>query len=117
MSVCANILFQTNDYPEAIINTLLPPDQFASMAVGTRQSITLDLTLNLHGMELDYAPYVTVTRLSETRVEVASLEPVIVMAEDFGLIPGIDTLRGLANLPAITPLTLVSFSIVFEAEL
>jgi hypothetical protein len=52
-------------------------------------------------------------KLSETNMVVTTQEPVIIKAEDFALVAGINKLKSLAHLPSIAYSVPVSFVLTF----
>lgn len=108
-------LFQTGLHPKATLTTRIDLAPFAGLAPGEQARVPLSGNLSLHGITAPIETEVTVTRAGRTRVVVASLDPVIVNAESFGLGSGIDELRKLAGLDSITADVPVSFQLSFEA--
>lgn len=109
------MLFETETYPSALVSATIDLSAYEDLGIGARTTDALEATLSLHGIEATLDASIFVTRISETRVEVSSVEPVILYVEDFNLADGIEALRSVANLPAITPASPVSFTLVFEA--
>mgnify|MGYP003113257904 CR=1 FL=1 len=110
-------LFETETYPDARVT--LPVDVAALEADGVLQpgdrvAINAEATLDLHGMSVPLETHLTVTRLSDDRVLVETSVPVLLHVEDFGLGGGLETLREIAGLPGIAPVTPVTVSLVFE---
>lgn len=110
-----SLFFETNNFPTASIRAAVAIDSFSGLAVGARTTAELDGVLTLHGAESTIYADVFVTRIAQTRVEVATSEPVIVHVSDFNLDAGLEALREIANLPSITPAVPVTFTLVFEA--
>ena len=111
-----SLFFETDTYPTATIRVAVDTDAFASLTVGERSAAELDGVLSLHGVDSSIYADVFVTRIAPARIEVASSEPVIVHVADFNLESGLEALREIANLPAITPAVPVTFTFVFEAS-
>ena len=108
--------FETARFPVANVAAQIDLAGYGDLAVGARKVTPLTLTLDLHGVQAPVEAQFFVTRLGERRVEVASVDPILVHVEDFALAAGLETLRGLANLPAITPVSPVSVNLVFDAR-
>ncbi|HHI88316.1 MAG TPA: YceI family protein [Hellea balneolensis] len=106
-------LFETDQWPEAVITASLNPKDYAGLASGQRVHKTIDVHVSLHGQEQDYEVPVWVSALAANKVLVESDGPILVEAADFGLEAGVEKLRELANLPEISPVVPVSFSLVF----
>lgn len=109
-------LFETGVYPNATVSLALDPGAFAGLGIGEslRQDVTAELFL--HGMTEEIEATLVVTRLGPDTVMVNSLAPVIIQADSFGLLDGIEKLRELAGLPEITPLAPVTFSLMFGKD-
>lgn len=107
------LFFETFTYPEAVITAQISPDQIADLAAVQRKQIDLPVTLSLHGVTAGLTVPVAVTLLNETRVAVATVQPVILKLEDFNLNPGREKLEEAAGV-TITPVGLVSMDLMFE---
>ena len=108
-----DILFNVANYPQAVISAKVDP-ALLSLGVGEQQQLTLPLNIAMHGFKVDTVANVLVSRLSETKILVSSLEPVVLYAFQFGFIEGIEELRVLAGLPSINPTVTVGFQLTFE---
>lgn len=106
-------LFETGSFPQAVFTADIDMAALGDLAVGERRAITLAGLLDLHGVQVPVEAQVYVTRIAPDRVSVETIAPVLIQAGDFNLEPGIEVLRGLANLPSITPTVPVSVSLVF----
>ena len=111
-----DMFFQIDDHPEASIEVTIDPAAYENLNVGEQKLTEIEGALSLHGVQADLSAQVAVTRIGPDRIAVASAQPVIVYVDDFNLAPGLEALREIANLPAITPAIPVTFSLVFEAE-
>ena len=108
-----DFLFQTETFPTATVTAKLDPTTFSALGVGDSVTVPVTATLNLHGEDGEIDTDLVVTRIGADKVLVETSKPVIVNAGDFALEGGVEKLRELANLPAITPAVPVTFSIVF----
>ncbi|MEO1475259.1 MAG: YceI family protein [Pseudomonadota bacterium] len=108
------VFFQTDTYPTATATTELDMAQFETLALGDSVSVPLDLNITLHGESQSNYHDVAVTRLGPNKVLVSSETPLILYAEDFGLLDGLSQLQALAGLDGITPIVPVNVSFVFE---
>jgi len=106
-------LFETNQYPFAHIEALVLPDDYELMPVGAQRTVTQSIDVSMHGHRASYDVDIVLTRLGVNKVQIQSAAPVVVEASDFGFEAGVETLRTLANLSAITQSVPVSFSLVF----
>ncbi|MGF1544326.1 MAG: YceI family protein [Parvularculaceae bacterium] len=109
------VFFEIANFPEATIETEIDAAAFKDLSVGERRPVDIDGALTLHGVEAPIVAEAFITRLSETRVAVDSAAPVPVDAAAFDLGDGVEALRELAGLPSITPASLVTFSLVYDA--
>lgn len=109
-----NELFEVSQFAAATISGKVDITTLTQLAVGETYTDTLKLTLSLHGVSKEVTSGVRVTKLSNGRVLVSSLEPVIINAEDYGLAKGIEKLRNLASLPTISWVVPVTYSLVFQ---
>jgi polyisoprenoid-binding protein YceI len=111
-----DILFQVTDHPTAQFTATIDLGTFQSLRVGDQVRVPLAGELSLHGMTAPIETMVSVTRAAPDRVMVATLDPIVVNAGSFNLLPGLAELQKLANLPSITPDVPVSFQLMFRAE-
>lgn len=109
------MLFETGQFPTATIRTNVDPSAIEGLGVGERTRQSLTGTLTLHGQDAQIDVDAFVTRISPTRVEVQSVEPVVVYLSDFNLEPGLERLREVAGLSSITASSPVTFTFVFDA--
>ncbi len=86
------------------------------LAPGAQLELRLPLTVNLHGKQHEYAAELLATRLDDRRFQVVTLEPLVINAEDFDLVPGLDSLRKLADLSAISLSVPVGAVLIFTAR-
>lgn len=110
------ILFEIARYPRAVFESDVPAGKFGAMAVGETESYEMKGSLTLHGATSEFIVPVTITRNSASSFSVASQRPLVISALTFGLADGVEALRKIAGLQAITPAVPVSFSLVFVQE-
>lgn len=106
-------VFKTATTPTATVKATLAMDEYAALAVGDTAISDITLTLNLMGVEKSIDASVSVVRLAENKVLVASRDQIIIDANEYGMTEGIKKLQELANLPSIEPVVPVSFQIQF----
>lgn len=107
------LFFETFTYPEAVITARIDAAQVADLAAEQRKLIDLPITLSLHGVEAPLTVPVAVTALGNDRVNVATVQPVILRLEDFKLNPGREKLEEAAGV-TITPVGLASLDLTFN---
>lgn len=107
------LFFETFTYPEATVTAVLDPQALQDLPSLRRKVISLPVTLALHGAEVELISEVAVTLLSTDRINISTLNPVILQLEDFNLMEGRDKLQEAANV-TITPLGIVNLNLAFD---
>ena len=107
------LFFETFTFPEATVTTILDPVSLQDLPSLRRKVISLPVTLSLHGVEVELEAEVAVTLLSNDRINISTLNPVILQLEDFNLMGGRDKLQEAANV-TITPLGIVNLNLAFD---
>lgn len=106
------MLFETALFPNATIAATVDFASISAMAPGSTATMQLPFTLDLHGSSGSYTADVLVTRL-EGGVVASTLKPIIVTADAFGLVAGVEALREVAGLTRISNAVPVTFSVTF----
>ena len=109
-------LFQIEQFPEATITTQIDLRPINGLAPGAQLELRLPLTVSLHGKQHEYPAELLATRLDDRRFQVVTLEPLVINAEDFDLVPGLESLRKLADLSAISLSVPVGAVLIFTAR-
>lgn len=109
-------LFEFAKFPEATVNALIDLRPINDLANGAQVELRLPLTVTLHGKQHNYDALLLATRLDERRFQVVTLEPLVLRAEHFDLLPGLSTLRKMAGLKSISPSVPVSAVLIFTAR-
>ena len=109
-------LFQIDRFPDALITTKIDLRPINDLAPGAQLELLLPLTVDLHGKQHEYQAELLATRLDDRRFQVVTLEPLVINAEDFDLAPGLETLRKLAGLSAISLSVPVGAVLIFTAR-
>ncbi len=107
------MLFETNLFPQATISAEIDLDGITAMAPGSSEAQQLNFSLHMRDTSRSYSAEVLVTRLEDGLVA-STLKPVVVTAEEFDLLTGVEALREVAGLPSISRAVPVSFTVVFE---
>ncbi|MEP2714930.1 OmpA family protein [Pseudophaeobacter sp.] len=107
------LFFETFAHPEATVTAVLDPIALQDLPNLRRKVIPLPVTLSLHGVEVELKAEVAVTLLSNDRINVSTLNPVILQLEDFNLMQGREKLQEAANV-TITPLGIVNLNLTFD---
>ena len=109
-------LFDIQTFPEALITTQIDLRPINDLAPGAQLELRLPLTVNLHGKQHQYNAELLATRLDDRRFQVVTLEPLVINAEDFDLGPGLESLRKVAGLSAISLSVPVGAVLIFTAR-
>ena len=104
-----SLLFEVDKYPNLTLKAKVDPKLLADLAVGSVKVATVDAEVALHGNKQNMAFTVSIAKLSESHILVASVAPIIVNADSFGLTAGVEKLREIAGLSAISKAVPVSF--------
>lgn len=108
------LLFETFKFPQAEITAKLDMTKLQDLTSQIRMTYPLKFKLNLHGLEREFEAPVTVTRITDQSVSVASAAPIIVTADDFNLTAGIAKLSEAVGGIPIVAATSITFDLVFE---
>jgi len=109
-------LFEIEKFPDAVITTQIDLHPINDLAPGAQLELRLPLTVDLHGKQHTYDAELLATRLDDRRFQVVTLEPLVINAEDFDLAPGLEALRKLAGLSAISLSVPVGAVLIFTAR-
>ncbi len=107
------LFFETFKFPDAIVTAHLDPAMLVDLPTKRRITLTLPYTLDLHGVKLNQTAEVTVTLISDTLVDVASVGTIPIAAQDFGMSEGVTKLQEAAKVK-IVPTGSVTFDWLFE---
>ncbi len=106
------LLFETFQFPEAVITAQVDPAALADLATVRRKIIPLPVTLELHGVTKTLDAEVAVTLLGEDLVAISSTAPISVATADFNLDGGVKKLEEAANV-ASGPSATVTLDFMF----
>jgi hypothetical protein len=109
-------LFDIQAFPEALITAQIDLRPINDLAPGAQLELRLPVTVNLHGKTHEYNAELLATRLDDRRFQVVTLEPLVINAEDFDLAPGLENLRKVAGLSAISLSVPVGAVLIFTAR-
>lgn len=112
----SHLLFQSDKYPTATISAMLDKSLLAPLNEKGHQLFDLKLKLKLHGTQKDFETRVKLTRMKDGRLNVASLNPIMISAADFALRKGIAKLITIAGGKSIIPVIPVRFNFTFDAK-
>jgi len=109
-------LFDIKNFPEALISAQIDLRPINDLAPGAQLELRLPVTVNLRGKQHEYNAELLATRLDDRRFQVVTLEPLVINAADFDLAAGLDGLRNVAGLSAISLSVPVSAVLIFTAR-
>ena len=106
------MLFNTESFPEATVVVQLDNESLAELASGSSEiEVFGNVTIKDQSQRL--SAKVRVDALQNGGVSVSTVKPVLVGANQFDLLPGIEALRAIAGLTSITPVAPVMFNLAF----
>ena len=109
-------LFKIKTWPEAQVIAQINVQPINDLAPGAQLELRLPLLVKLRGKEHSYNAELLATRLDDRRFQVVTLEPLVLHAEDFDLLPGLTLLRKAAGLSAISLSVPVGAVLIFAAR-
>lgn len=113
-----DLLFQTGQNPEAVttmdLNDTLP--ELLALTPGQSMRADMPLELEVNGQVEALMADVRVQRITGSRYLVASNQPMLITADQFGLSEGVEALREIAGLNTISLAVPVDFALFFEAD-
>lgn len=109
-------LFEVKQFAEATVKAQIDLRPLDDLADGAQIELRLPLTVTLHGQSHSYNALLLATRLDQRRFQVVTLEPLVLRAEDYGLMPGLESLRKFAKLKSINPTVPVNAVLIFNAR-
>ncbi|MFK7731919.1 MAG: YceI family protein [Pseudomonadales bacterium] len=110
-------LFKIAQFATANISVELSDHQTKALRVGQQMIRDIGFTVDLHGKTQTLSSKVSITRHVEGGLVIQSISPAIVNTAGFDMTAGVDKLRELAGLAAISQAVPVSFSLQFDAAL
>ncbi|MBK5931950.1 YceI family protein [Halochromatium salexigens] len=108
------ILFKTMNYNDATLSAKVDPAAIDALQPGEMVEVVAESTLSLHGESQPLVLKMQAAKLDANTLMVASTEPVILDASNFGLSEGIEQLREIAGLESISRAVPVTFVMTFE---
>ncbi len=111
-----SMLFETSLYPKATLSASIDTAIISALKAGESTTTELTFKLSLHGATQSLSGNVQITALSDQRLLVSTIVPVIVKAADFNLVGGIEQLKTVAKLPSIATAIPVTANWVFKKQ-
>jgi polyisoprenoid-binding protein YceI len=109
------MLFRTDLFPTASLQAKIDMALIEGIDAGDSIAMVTEIMLDLNGKQIPLTADVSVGRLGDSTLLVASRKPVILNAASVDLVDGIEALREIAGLPSISKAVPVSFVLTFEA--
>ncbi|MCF6292451.1 MAG: hypothetical protein L3J04_03545 [Robiginitomaculum sp.] len=109
-------LFEIEKWPVATITTQLDNELIGKITTGTRNTLQTEVTVDLHGISATYDVLFIASSAQKGQVIITSAKPIAVHADDFQFSAGLKKLQELAGLSSITPVTAISFTLVFDSN-
>ena len=111
-----DMLFEVAKFPTATFRTRVDLQIVDTLKCGEQAVLPLKGELTLHGSTRPVATDAVVTRLASGNISVISRQPLIVTADSFAMITGVQQLAAVAGLPSISTAVPVTFALVFAPE-
>lgn len=108
------ILFETFKFPDADVTAKLDMNALRAVMAASRIEYPLKLNVKLHGFEKSLDVPVTVSKISQNSVSVATSKPIIVPADTFGFTAGIAKLSEAVGGTPIANGATFTFDLTFE---
>jgi polyisoprenoid-binding protein YceI len=106
-------LFETSKFPAATITAQLTPEMLADLSAGRTVAVDVPLSVDLHGQQQTLTAPLTAIVGSEGSLRVFSSRPIVVNAQEFGLVAGIEALQKIAGLNSISTAVPVTLHLLF----
>jgi polyisoprenoid-binding protein YceI len=110
------MLFNITAFSTANISAVLDPKLFSNLNIGETYNSAISFNLALQGVSQEITTDIQIVKLAEDNILAFSLNPIIINANNYNLLAGIEKLRDIASLPSISPVVPVSFSLVFQQQ-
>jgi OOP family OmpA-OmpF porin len=108
------LLFETYKFPNAEVTARLDMASLQALTGTSRVTYPLKFKLALHGFSQEIEAPVTVTRLSDKSVSVATIKPIVINVDAFGLAAGLAKLSEAVGGTAIASGATFTFDLLFE---
>jgi len=108
--------FQTGEFPLATLKGQVDMTKFTKLKPGEQMSFQTNFDFSLHGQQQSLDADLVILRLSDNTVVVIPDEFIFLDAKKFDLLPGLEKLKKLAKLPAISSAVPVAFHLTFTKD-
>lgn len=107
-------LFESSRFSEAKFEAEIPVTVLAQVSAGTPTSFDLNGTISLHGEQAKANCKVIISPNKDKTISVTSVTPMMIDAESFNLVAGINKLKEIAGLKTITRTVPLTFSLTYK---
>ncbi len=111
-----SMLFEVGKFPELELNADVDMAAINSIKAGDQAVVQVIAKVTLHGKSQPMTFDVMVARLNNNILTVSSFQPIVVNAGQFALSAGVEKLRQVAGLKAISEAVPVSFVITLSSK-
>ncbi|MEA3639030.1 MAG: YceI family protein [Lamprobacter sp.] len=108
------MLFKTAQYSAARLSAKIDPATINAMQPGEQLDVVAESSLSLHGKTQPLVLKMQAAKLDAGTLMVASTEPVVLDAANFGMGEGVEKLREIAGLDRISNAVPVTFVMTFD---
>lgn len=109
-------LFETSRFNQARFEADIPATIIEQVRTGKPTSFELEGIISLHGERALANTEVMISTNQDKTITVHSITPLLINAESFNLVEGINKLAEIAGLKSITYTVPVTFSLTFKAD-
>jgi polyisoprenoid-binding protein YceI len=109
-------LFETAHFSQASFEAEIPAAVLAQVSSGQHVQFDLKGKISLHGEQAQAHCQVMISPNKDKTITVSSITPMLIDAESFNLIAGINKLQELAGLKSITYTVPLTFNLLFKAD-
>jgi hypothetical protein len=107
-------LFESAKYAEITATANIKPQLVQDMAVGSNQQLKTDLTVTIREQSQTFATELSVSKLTDGRIVVSTVAPVLVNAVNYQLDAGVAKLKDIAKLQRIEMIVPVTFQVTLN---
>ncbi len=112
----AEHLFETSRFSSAKFEAEIPATVLAQASAGKVAQFELKGQISLHGEQAAASCKVLISPNKDKTISVTSITPMLIDANNFNLVAGINKLREIAGLKSITETVPLTFSLTFKAN-
>lgn len=107
-------LFESKRFSQAKFEAEIPVTVLAQVSAGNTAEFDLTGTVSLHGEQAKANCKVIISPNKDKTVTVTSITPMVIDAESFNLVAGINKLKEIAGLKSITRAVPLTFSLTYK---